>query len=162
MIRKAVGGVASRAAEVSPRRQAGAIPYTVVDGRAVFLLITTRRSGRWIFPKGEPIEGMQPWEVAVHEAFEEAGVEGETERTPIGCYRTLKSGIRPYYVEVDMYPLRLTRQADDWPDKDKRHRHWVIFPEARRLLSYPELVDMAAEIDRRHSVDQPANSRISA
>jgi len=55
-------------------RQAGAIPSTIVQGQVVFLLITSRRSGRWIFPKGELVEGMTPWALAAHEAFEEAGI----------------------------------------------------------------------------------------
>ena len=33
-------------------RQVGALPYALVDGRLSVLLITARRSGRWIFPKG--------------------------------------------------------------------------------------------------------------
>jgi 8-oxo-dGTP pyrophosphatase MutT (NUDIX family) len=130
---------AARSAELSPVRQAGAIPYTIVDGRAVFLLITSRRSGRWIFPKGAPIEGHQPWQVAAREAYEEAGIEGEIEPVSIGSYRTLKRTIPPAFIDVDMYALRMVRQLDDWPERGKRHRHWVILPEAKRLLSDPKL-----------------------
>ena len=131
-------------------RQAGAIPYTVVEGRAVFLIVTSRRTGRWIFPKGGPLAGATPWEVAVREAFEEAGVEGEVETTPIGAYREMKTvGIRRVAIEVDLYPLRLVRQLDDWPEKGNRHRHWVILPDAERLLSNPRMAELAAVLDRR-------------
>ena len=110
------------------KRQFGAIPYTLVRGQVVFLLITSRGSGRWIFPKGDPMEGLEPWETAAQEAIEEAGVEGDVEITPIGSYRTMKSlAIRRTVIEVDMFPLKLTRQMDDWPEKQKRHRHWVFF-----------------------------------
>jgi 8-oxo-dGTP pyrophosphatase MutT (NUDIX family) len=153
---------AARSAELSPVRQAGAIPYTIVEGRAVFLLITSRRSGRWIFPKGAPIEGHQPWQVAAREAYEEAGIEGEIEPVSIGSYRTLKRTIPPAYIDVDMYPLRMIRQLDDWPERGKRHRHWVILPEAKRLLSDPRLVALTAELDRRLSGRQPAIARMSA
>jgi len=45
-------------------RQSGAIPYKIVEGQVVFLIVTSRRTGRWIFPKGAPIEGLAPREVA--------------------------------------------------------------------------------------------------
>ena len=154
-----LGRVDTRAA----MRQSGAIPYTVAERQAVFLIITSRRTGRWIFPKGAPIEGMTPWEVAATEAFEEAGVEGDIETEPIGSYRTVKMvGIRRTLIEVDMYPLRVRTQREDWPEKTNRHRHWVILPDARRLLSDARLVELAAELDRRvTSAPQPAMGRIS-
>jgi 8-oxo-dGTP pyrophosphatase MutT (NUDIX family) len=143
-------------------RQAGAIPYTVVQGQAVFLLITSRRTGRWIFPKGSLIDGLAPWEVAAHEAFEEAGVEGDVETRPIGSYQTLKTvGIARIPVEIDMFPLKLARQFEDWPEKGSRHRHWVILPEARRLLSEPGLVELVSVLNRRILTErQPATSRM--
>jgi 8-oxo-dGTP pyrophosphatase MutT (NUDIX family) len=63
----------------------------VVEGQVAFLLITSRRSGRWIFPKGAPIEGLAPWQVAAHEALEEAGVEGDVDTRALGSYRTMKT-----------------------------------------------------------------------
>jgi 8-oxo-dGTP pyrophosphatase MutT (NUDIX family) len=153
---------AARSAQLSPVRQAGAIPYTVVEGRTVFLLVTSRRSGRWIFPKGAPIEGLAPWQVAAREAYEEAGIEGEVETDSIGSYRTLKRTIPPAFMDVDMYPLRMIRQLDDWPERSTRHRHWVILPEAKRLLSDPRLVALAVALDRRLTGAQPATVRMSA
>jgi 8-oxo-dGTP pyrophosphatase MutT (NUDIX family) len=143
--------------------QAGAIPYTVVEGRAVFLIITSRRTGRWIFPKGGVIAGLTPWESAAREALEEAGVEGEIETTPIGSYRDMKTvGIRRIPIEVDLYALRLVHQLEDWPEKGSRHRHWVILPDAKRLLSDAHMAELAALLDRRVAVQpQPVMKRIS-
>jgi 8-oxo-dGTP pyrophosphatase MutT (NUDIX family) len=139
-----------RAEDAEAARQSGAIPYTVVEGKVVFLIVTSRRTGRWIFPKGGIIDGMTPWDSAAQEALEEAGIEGEVETVPIGAYRDLKtSGIRRLPIEVDLYPLRLLRQLDDWPEKRSRHRHWVILPEAKRLLSNPRVAELAAALDRR-------------
>lgn len=162
LVRSWMERIAARTAEVSPVRQSGAIPYTVIEGRTVFLLVTSRRSGRWIFPKGAPIAGHAPWQVAAREAYEEAGVEGEIEMTPLGFYRTLKRTIPPALIDVDMYPLRLIRQLEDWPERGTRHRHWVILPEARRLLSDPRLIALATALDRRVTGGQPATARISA
>jgi 8-oxo-dGTP pyrophosphatase MutT (NUDIX family) len=152
-----------RAGAPDAARQSGAIPYTVVQGQLVFLIITSRRSGRWIFPKGAPIEGLEPWEVAAHETLEEAGVEGEVDTRPIGSYRTMKTlSLRRAVIEVDMYPLRMTRQLDDWPEMNMRHRHWAILPEARRLLSEPRLAELAAQLSQRVMAEtQPAMERIN-
>ena len=68
-------------------RQAGALPYAIVEGRMAFLLITSRRSGKWIFPKGIIEPNMTPWESAALEAVEEAGVTGDISSEPIGSYR---------------------------------------------------------------------------
>jgi predicted NUDIX family NTP pyrophosphohydrolase len=141
-------------------RQAGAIPYSIVQGQVVFLLITSRRSGRWIFPKGELIAEMTPWALAAHEAFEEAGVMGEVDKTPIGSYRTMKTlSIRRQPVVVDLYPLRVEQQLEDWPEKGQRHRHWAILPEAKRLLSEAKLAEMAARLSRSLTpASQPATA----
>jgi 8-oxo-dGTP pyrophosphatase MutT (NUDIX family) len=129
-------------------RQAGAIPYSVVDGQPVFLLITSRRSGRWIFPKGELNDGVLPWQLAEDEAFEEAGVRGTIESTPIGSYRTMKTlALRRQPIVVDLYPLRVERQFEEWPEMQQRHRHWAILPEAKRLLSDSKLFEMAARLN---------------
>jgi len=130
--------------------QTGAVPYTIVDGQVAFLLITSRRTGRWIFPKGGVIEGLTPHEVALSEAYEEAGVEGELDSEPIGSYRSVKSsGLRRNLIQVDLYPLKLTRQLEDWPEKAQRHRHWALLPEAKRLLSSPQLVDIATRLHQQ-------------
>lgn len=150
------------------RKQSGAIPYAVVNGQVVFLLVTSRGTGRWIFPKGEPIEGLTPWQVAAREASEEAGIEGEIDSRPLGSYRSVKTiAIRRRIVDVEMYPLRVTRQFDVWPEKKHRHRHWAILPEAKRLLSNPQLAALAAKLTQRVRLQpqfahQPAIERISS
>ncbi|MEF2073972.1 NUDIX hydrolase [Consotaella aegiceratis] len=129
--------------------QSGAMPYTVVDGQAVFLLITSRRSGRWIFPKGSPIDGLTPWQTAQQEALEEAGVEGTVDRVPIGSYRTLKRGIRSKVLDVELYPLKVTVQHESWQENGQRYRHWAILPEAKRLIADKALAALAVRLAER-------------
>jgi 8-oxo-dGTP pyrophosphatase MutT (NUDIX family) len=101
--------------------------------------------------------------VAAREAFEEAGIEGEVETVPIGRYRGFKGSLQTAPIEVRMFPLRVVRQLDDWPEKESRHRHWVILAEARRLLSDPQLVAMATRVHKRAlQAAQPAKAAITA
>ncbi len=144
---------AESARELGPAAlQFGAVPYRQVDGEIVFLMITARRTKRWIFPKGDPITGLSPAESAAEEAYEEAGVRGRVGAAPAGPYRTAKAlpgkaraaGRVP--VVVEMYPLEVVEQFDDWPEKGERKRHWAMLAEVRRLLSEPGLVALAEKI----------------
>jgi 8-oxo-dGTP pyrophosphatase MutT (NUDIX family) len=156
--------LALRVSSPDPKRQVGAIPYVVRDGRVVLLLVTSRRTGRWIFPKGSRIDGLTPWQAAAQEALEEAGVEGDIESTPIGAYRTIKkTSIRRSVIEIDLYPLRVTTQHQTWQDIGTRHRHWVLLPEAKRLLSDPALAALSVALCRRVlAADQEAIERMRA
>ncbi|TVR11696.1 MAG: NUDIX hydrolase [Salinarimonadaceae bacterium] len=131
------------AATSEPLRQIGAIPYRIVEGQPVFLLVTSRRTGRWIFPKGAVVDGLTPAESAAQEALEEAGVEGVVWSEPVGSYETVKMlGIQRRRVIVEAFPLEVTTQHEDWQEKAQRRRHWAIWSETRRLLSEPGLVDV--------------------
>lgn len=130
-------------AEAGPERQFGAIPYRRGKDGIAFLLITSRRSGRWIFPKGGRIAWLSPRSCAAQEAYEEAGVEGRIGREPVGTYRGVKQ--RPAgdaVIEVEMYPLEVELELDDWPEKGQRRRRWASLEDACILLSEPELVAM--------------------
>ncbi len=132
---------------VAATQQFGAIPYRTVDGEIVFLMITSRRTRRWIFPKGGLIKGLLPAEIAAEEAFEEAGVRGTVGAKPAGHYHANKSGpAGGTRLLIEMFPLEIDEQFDDWPEKGERRRQWVTLAEARRQLSEPALVAMAEKI----------------
>lgn len=130
-------------------RQSGALPYAVVDGRIVFLLVTSRKSGRWIFPKGSVSTGLTPWDSAAKEALEEAGVAGEISSTSLGTYRASDKG-EP--VVVDLYPLRVDAQMDEWQEKGQRLRHWAMLAETKRLLADPMLVHLVDALHQQLAV----------
>lgn len=147
-----------------PQQQFGAIPYALVDDHVAFLLITSRRTGRWIFPKGTIETDAHGADVAAQEAWEEAGVSGRIERDSIGTYMDWKiRGFRRLPVQVAMYPLLVETQHDDWKESHQRHRHWAILPEARRLLTHPGLIEMVTRIDARYrNAGQPSVAKASA
>lgn len=131
---------------VAGPRQSGALPYAIVEGRVVFLLVTSRRTGRWIFPKGSISAGMTAWDSAAKEALEEAGVIGEIGTEPVGTYRNTDKGL---LVDIDLYPLRVGEQFDSWDEMEQRLRHWVLLAEARRLLADRSLVRIAELLHRQ-------------
>ena len=71
---------------VTLRPQVGALPLRFEDdGTLKVLLITSRRSRKWIIPKGNLMKSLAPHDAAAREAFEEAGAIGSIEGCPRGC-----------------------------------------------------------------------------
>lgn len=131
-------------------RQYGAIPYRRSERGLEFLLVTSRRTGRWIFPKGGPIALLSPAACAAQEAWEEGGVEGTVAAEPIGSYRAMK--VRPggeAEIEVEMFPLEVEVELTDWPERGARRRRWAGLEETCLLLSEPGLVKLVQALAAR-------------
>lgn len=138
------GGAERALAVAEAVSQVGVIPYALEAGVPVFLLVTSRRTGRWIFPKGVCRRDEAAEVCAAREAYEEAGVEGEIVSSPVGVYRDRKRAPgRAPMIEVRMYPLHVTRQHQDWPERKARKRHWATLEEARSLITTPGLIELA-------------------
>lgn len=78
-------------------------------------------------------------DAALRETIEEAGVSGIVEGE-LGKWCFKSKGNDAYY-EGHMFPLFVTEQLDQWPEKDIRERHWVGFkmqkdsnPESNHML----------------------------
>jgi uncharacterized protein len=114
-------------------RQFGALPYRLHDQDGLqILLVTSRDTGRWVVPKGNPMLHRQGFETAAEEAYEEAGAKGEIGTTPIGSFRYRKR-IRlllPVNAEVRVFPLRVERLLGKWPEAHQRKRKWFTRDEA--------------------------------
>ena len=121
--------------------QYGALPWRVRGEEVQIMLVTSRRTRRWIIPKGWPMEGIKPTMAAAREAKEEAGVTGDTIETPIGVYRymkVLRNGAEmPCRVEV--FALKVTKEAHDWDEMDARERRWCSVNDAVAAVVEPQL-----------------------
>lgn len=83
-------------------------------GQLEILLVTSRRSRRWIIPKGWPIKGLKPELSAAREAFEEAGVVGRVDAQDVGRFSYLKlleKSQRSAECEVIVFPLSASRRT---------------------------------------------------
>jgi 8-oxo-dGTP pyrophosphatase MutT (NUDIX family) len=116
-------------------KQFAALPYRMRDNDVEILLITTRKKRRWSVPKGWPIKHNSPQQTAATEAYEEAGVHGAIGNRRIGQFRKrrLKKD-RPVMCDVQIYPLEVTHQQDNWPEKHERSRIWVAPRKAAKLV----------------------------
>ena len=125
------------------------------------LLVTSLNSKRWILPKGWLEPELSPAENAAREAFEEAGVTGKVSPQPIGAYHYLKEkkdgGGMP--CSVDVFALAVTKQLDDWPEKNARQLAWVPVEQAAAQVSEPGLREIFRDFRKQHA---PAKDRRSA
>lgn len=134
------------------RSQFAGLCYRVVKNRVEILLITTRRSGRWIVPKGWPMDGMTPAESAAQEAWEEAGVRGHTHDQCLGLFSYNKvlepKEVLPCVAMV--YPIRVKSLENAYPEMNQRRRKWFSRKKAASLVMEPELGRILRDFDPKH------------
>jgi uncharacterized protein len=118
------------------------------DGARRILLITSRDTKRWVIPRGNPIAGLSPSLAAAQEAWEEAGIKGETDPEPIGAYcydkRRLDGSSVP--AEVLVFALHVREEAETWPEEHERERRWFAPAEAADAVDEPELKTLLASL----------------
>ena len=132
------------------KEQYGAIPFRRrVDGTIEVMLVTARRTGRWIIPKGWPARGLQPFELAAHEAMEEGGVLGQAKERPIGTYqhkKTLSDG-SSVRCQVVVFALDLDVHMKSWPESVQRTTRWFSLTEAATAIRELELKALLLDFD---------------
>jgi 8-oxo-dGTP pyrophosphatase MutT (NUDIX family) len=112
-------------------RQAAAI--AVKDGQVC--LITSRSGRRWIIPKGMMETGKTAAEIALQEAWEEAGLVGAL-GSPVGTYQYEKYGGTCL---VTVFTMQVLEAREQWPEAGERRRVWVSADEAIELIEEESL-----------------------
>lgn len=133
------------------RTQFAALCYRIRSNKVEILLVTTRRTGRWILPKGWPKDGLTPQKSAALEAWEEAGVVGQADGRPLGLFsysKVIEKGeTLPCVVMV--YAVKVKSLARDFPEKGQRKRKWVTRKQAANKVGEPELARILRDFDPR-------------
>jgi 8-oxo-dGTP pyrophosphatase MutT (NUDIX family) len=128
-----------------PRNQYGALCWRAGKSGAEVLLISSRETGRWVIPKGWPMEGRSAAEAAEKEAWEEAGVKGQIAEAKLGHFtydKTLRRDTKHEWklpCIVDVFPLQVTKLAPEYPEQRQRRRKWFAVDKAARKVAEAEL-----------------------
>lgn len=96
-------------------------------------LVSTRRSGRWVIPKGVIEPRLTPQDSAAQEALEEAGLKGRVKSKEIGRYKYRKWG-RTYRVQV--FVMKVEKVKSQWKEMKERKRR-LLEPKAAVKKVYP-------------------------
>ena len=147
--------------------QVAAVCYRMGSEGVEFLLVRTRGSRRWTFPKGSTEAGLTHAQAAALEAFEEAGVHGRIEEASFARYvrrkgdgRKSRRAREEREIAVNAHLCEVSRLSP--PQEANRDRTWFSAQDARRRLregrearegaSFARVVDKAiARIERSHS-----------
>lgn len=123
------------------RTQFAALCYRSRKGKPEVLLVTSRRSKRWIIPKGWPQNGMLPAQSAAIEALEEAGVEGKLSNESLGIYSYTKHHVSGRLIPCIgiVYSLKVKTVHDRYREMGQRKRKWFSLAKAARKVREPEL-----------------------
>ena len=121
-----------RAVDPTAIAQVGAL--CLRDGKSgpKVLLVKSSR-GRWIIPKGWPMDGHTAAETAKIEAWEEAGLrKGHVSKAPIGGYVTEKrfDDGRVATCHVSVYRIDVKAMTKTYPEARIRKRKWMSLTKA--------------------------------
>jgi 8-oxo-dGTP pyrophosphatase MutT (NUDIX family) len=133
--------------------QVAAVCYRIHRGGIEFLLVQTRGSGRWTFPKGSAELGLTHAQAAALEAFEEAGVHGRIEEVAFTRYVRRKGDARKSTTRsaqkepaVNAHLCEVLRLSP--PKESNRNRTWLSVEDARQRLREGRKSDDGAEFAR--------------
>ena len=133
------------------RTQFAALCYRIKRGKVQVLLVTSRRTKRWIVPKGWPMDGRTPAASALQEAWEEGGVRGRADGPCLGVYSYEKGQLQTDDLQclAMLYPVQVKSLAKRFPESGQRRRRWVSRKKAARLVAEPELAQLIKDFDPR-------------
>ena len=88
---------------------------------------------------------------AAQEAFEEAGVRGNIDPTPLGSFRHRKQFLATGSLELTIvvHPLAVERELKQWPERGQRERKWFAFREAAEQVESSELAAIILKLGTR-------------
>ncbi len=149
--------------------QVAALPYRwSAAGELEILVMTSRETQRVIIPKGWPMKNRKDWKSAQIEARQEVGVVGEIGRKRLGQYRYWKRLEAQFVLcKVSVFPLAVTRQLDDWPERHERAHKWLTAEDAALLVDEPDLGTLILEFskaqhERRRQISTRSNNDAEA
>jgi len=125
--------------------QSGVIPYRLEQGKIEILLVSSRKSKRWVIPKGIVEPDLTPQDSAAKEALEEGGILGEVLPESVGTYTYEKWG---GVCRVVVFLLKVTSLEANWLE-NYRERQWFSLPEARKRLDEAELKNILLKVGDR-------------
>jgi len=111
------------------QKRIAVVPVVKKNNRHHVCLVTSRCKRKWIVPTGKPEKHLSNKQVAVLEAYEEAGVTGKLDKS----FRKSIDVCSPSGRKVrktDLFLINVDRQLNKWPEMKQRRR---IFVDIRKL-----------------------------
>lgn len=130
--------------------QSCVIPYRFVNNKIEFLMITSVKKKKWIFPKGYLEFNLTAFESAKKEAYEEAGVIGENDTAELGSFTKTKKNGKSF---VKVFSMKVSEELKDFPEKNLRKKKWMTLTEVLEKNNNKEIHKLVTKL-----ADQFANT----
>jgi 8-oxo-dGTP pyrophosphatase MutT (NUDIX family) len=132
-------------------QQIGALCYRLTHKKLKILLITSRRSKKWIIPKGWKVDELSSRKSAALEAWEEAGVQGRVSEKPVGTYyyRKKKKSEGFFTCAVNVFTIDVQSSKKVYPEQGQRQKKWIDALEATELIVEPELKNLIRKLSKK-------------
>lgn len=106
------------------KKRIAVMPIFEYRGKKRLFLVTSRISGHWIIPTGKYEELLTPKQVAVLEAFEEAGVGGNIDKKfcKTISMKLQRGGPKR---KLKIFRMNVEKVHTKWPEKNQRKRALV-------------------------------------
>lgn len=111
--------------------------------KAEILLITSRKKGDYVFPRGGWDNDETKIECARRETLEEAGVVGNIIAT-FGSF--IKPSPKGYNTKIYVYIMEVNQVHERWAEEDERKRLWVPVDKVLDHLTRPDLVKLWTDL----------------
>lgn len=126
----------------------GSIPFATKGNSIAVLFVTSQKRGRWILPKGIPKPNESHLSACQRESFEEAGVRGKVLGDfPLTGLITKYAEHRKQQFPVTYYPMLVNDQFNEWPEQDRRERHWVLLQDASHAAYRDDLLAIIQDFE---------------
>ena len=109
------------------------------------MVLVTSSTGRWIIPKGQVDEDLTKREVALSEAWEEAGVKG-----------VISSKSKDFLIDRGglalwkIYPVKIISMAEEWPEQRLRTRELLPPSEAASKIDNIDLAKAILKLAKKY------------
>ncbi len=126
----------------------GIIPFDLKNEAVALLFVTSQTRGRWILPKGLMKKNETAPQTCHREGFEEAGVKGIVlEDFPVTVAINKQGDDAMQAVPVTYYPYFVSEQFDEWPEQNKRERHWALLGDASKVVDREDYLGLIRQFE---------------
>lgn len=108
------------------------------------IVLVTSTTGRWIIPKGQIEKDLTKKEVALDEAWEEAGIRGKITGKSKD-FLIYRGGL----ILWKIYPVKINSLEDDWPEKKYRKRRLISPSDAARKIDNKDLTKAILKLAKK-------------
>ena len=115
------------------QKRVAVVPVLKKNNKHQVCLVTSRCKRKWIVPTGKPEKHLSDAEVAILEAYEEAGVQGKLDKSFRKSIEVCSPSGKKFR-KTELFLINVDRQLNKWPEMKQRRRKFVDIAKLDRFV----------------------------